>query len=294
MNIYLGYIFILIAAICWGFLGVLGRMAMSAGLGPFDVAFWRAFLGGIFLLIHAYCIKDIYVRSTKHLGVFVLFGVFSIASFFVAYQYAVKDGGVALASVLLYTAPAWVALFSRIFFNIAFTKITTIAIIIAMTGVAFISFSGSGNTASNTLPILGIIFGLLSGFLYATHYVVTKKFLTIYTPFTLYGYGSLVASVCIFPFTELHFYSNISTWLTLFGLSFISTYVAYWAYCEGIRRLNPTRAAIIANFEPVVATLAAWYIWGENFSAWGWFGAVLILCTVFILLIDDRKRPATA
>ncbi len=292
MNVYLGYIFILVAAICWGFLGVLGRMAMAAGLGPFDVAFWRAFFGGSFLLIHAFCIKDIYVRSAKHLGVFVLFGIFSIASFFVAYQYAVKDGGVALASVLLYTAPAWVALFSRIFFNIAFTKVTAIAIVIAMIGVACISFSGTSATANqeNTLPILGIIFGLLSGFLYATHYVVTKKFLTIYTPFTLYGYGSMVAAACIFPFTQLYLYNDIFIWLILFGLGFISTYVAYWAYCEGIRRLNPTKAAIIANFEPVVATLAAWYIWGENFSAWGWFGAVLILCTVFILLVDDRKR----
>ncbi len=300
MQQYAGYFFIFVAATCWGFLGILGRIAMESGIAPLDVAFWRALIGGACLFLHALCIKQARVHSKKDFLSFCLFGIFSIASFFVAYQYAVKDGGAALASVLLYTAPAWVAVFSRIFFGLRFTLITGIAIAVALTGGMLMSFSpaevaGMGGAEqahspqSSSLPLLGIAFGLLSGFLYATHYVVTKKLLTTYTPFTLYGYASLVAALCLLPMTHLRFDLGLHAWLAIFGIGFMSTYVAYWAYCEAIQRLHPTKAAVLATLEPVVATVAAWYIWGETFSMLGWFGAVLILSTVLIFLLDDRK-----
>ncbi len=288
MRVYLGYFFIIVAAICWGILGVFGRIAMSHGLGPLEVAFWRALLAGIFFLSHAIFIKDARIHSISDFIAFSLFGIFSIATFFASGQYAIKEGGVALASVLLYTAPAWVALFSRLFFKIPLTKITFIAIIIALFGVACISFS-SGNGEIN-VNMGGIFFGLLSGFLYATHYVVTKKYLVVYTPFTLYGYASIMAALSLLPFINLNFNLPLAAWLSLVGIAFISTYIAYWFYCEAMKLLQATKVSIIANLEPVVAVVAAWLIWNESFSLFGWFGAILILCTVFILLFDDTKR----
>ena len=294
MAYYSGYIFIFIAALCWGFLGIFGRIAMDAGLAPLDVAFWRALLGGLFLFFHALSIKKARVYSLKDFSSFCLFGIFSIATFFVAYQYAVKEGGAALASVLLYTAPAWVAIFSRIFFKLPLTKITCLAIGIALLGGIFISISPSevhlDVNSEHSLPFLGIFFGLLSGFLYATHYVVTKKLLITYTSFTIYSYSSLVAALCLFPFTNIRFDIGLSAWLALISLGFICTYVAYWAYSESIKRLHPTKVAVLATLEPVTATLAAWIIWNESFSALGWLGALLILSTVIIFLIDDKKR----
>ncbi len=309
MTQYAGYFFIFTAALCWGFLGILSKIAMEAGLSPMDVAFWRAFIGGAFLFLHAAAIKQAKVHSVKDFCFFCIFGLCSIATFFLVYQYAVKEGGAALASVLLYTAPAWVAVFSRIFFGLRFTLITGIAIAIALLGGIFISISPSEVPAdamqaagsatavavseaslSDKLPIMGIIFGLASGFLYATHYVVSKKFLSTYTPFTLYGYSSLVAALCLAPLADIRFDLSLNAWLAVLGIGFVSTYVAYWTYCESIKRLHPTKVAVLATLEPVVATVAAWSIWGESFSALGWVGALLILSTVLIFLIDDKRR----
>ncbi len=302
MQLYAGYFFIFVAATCWGFLGILGRIAMESGIAPLDVAFWRALIGGSFLFMHALCIKQAKVHSAKDFFGFCFFGIFSIATFFAVYQYAVKEGGAALASVLLYTAPAWVAIFSRIFFGLRFTFITGFAIVVALIGGMLMSFSpadvasvpvlSSSDTeqvSTSSIPYLGIVFGLLSGFLYATHYVVTKKLLATYTPFTLYGYASLVAALCLLPLTNLRFDLGLQAWLAILGIGFMSTYLAYWTYCEAIKRLHPTKAAVLATLEPVIATVAAWYIWGESFSTLGWFGAVLILSTVLIFLLDDRK-----
>ncbi len=304
MHLYAGYLYIFLAATCWGFLGILGRIAMDEGQSPLDVAFWRACLGGLLLLMHAAFKKDLRIHSRNDFLVFCLFGLFSIASFFVAYQYAVRDGGAPLASVLLYTAPAWVAVFSRIFFGIRFTPITLLAIGMALAGVVLISISGTDANSANSelinadsmsqgLPIMGILFGLLSGFLYATHYVVTKKYTVMYSSFTLYGYSSLVAALCILPFANITFNLSIAAWGAILGIAFVSTYIAYWAYGEGIKRLNPTKAAVLATLEPVVATIAAWAIWGQSFAGMGWIGAILIVVTVIVLLLDDKKRVTT-
>ncbi len=309
MSRYAGYFFIFIATGCWGFLGIFGRLAMETGMEPVDVAFWRALIGGICLFLHAVILKQARIQNKSDLFGICIFGMFSIACFFACYQYAVKEGGAALASVLLYTAPAWVAIFSRFFLGLKFTLITCIAVGLALLGCSFIALSpqpadvtesivpviSQENTTAFTssLPLLGIAFGTLSGFLYATHFIVTKKLLLRYSPFTLYGYGHLVAALCLLPFIDLRLDLGLKAWLALLGLSVVGCYIAYWAYCEAIRRLHPTKVAVLATFEPLVAIFAAWYIWGESFSFLGWIGAVLIISTVIIFLIDDNKRKST-
>ncbi len=111
-----------------------------------------------------------------------------------------------------------------------------------------------------------------------------------YSSFTLYGYSSLAAGVCIGFFVDIRFDLPLSAWLAVIGAGFVSTYMGYWAYCEAMKRLHPTKVAVLATFEPVVATLAAWYIFGESCTFLGWIGAVLIISTVIIFLVDDKRR----
>ncbi len=296
MQTYLGYFFIFVAAALWSLLGPLGRIAMEEGLAPIDVAFWRAAFGAVFLLLHTGFMQQLYIQRKAHLMLFALFGFFSIASFFVAYQYAVQYGGVALASVLLYTAPAWVAIMSRIFWKERFTLITCVAVGMSLLGVTLISFSSGDSTthitSASQLPILGVLFGLLAGFLYSTHYIVTKKYLAIYSSFTLYGYSMLFAAVALLPFVTTYSSISFTAWFTLISIGFFSTYMAYVSYCEGVKRLNSTKAAVLATLEPVLATFLAWYIWGESFSAMGWVGALLVICTVLVLLLNANKQPS--
>ena len=110
----LGYVCILMAALCWGLLGPVSRFALEANLSPLEVAFWRCTIGGIFFFIHAAASNALKIQSIADGLSFALFGAFAVGGFFASYQYSVRTGGAAMASVLLYTAPAWVAIFSRV------------------------------------------------------------------------------------------------------------------------------------------------------------------------------------
>lgn len=103
----LGYIYILAAATLWGFLGPFGKMAFQEGVSPLEVAFWRAMLA--WFLFAAQALYQGRARvNPRDLPGLALFGFLCVTLFFGSYQIAVEKGGAAMASVLLYTAPAWV------------------------------------------------------------------------------------------------------------------------------------------------------------------------------------------
>lgn len=292
MRDYLGYLFIFLAAICWAFIGPVGRFAMEAGVEPLEVAFWRAAVAGFFFLLYAAYSRTLKLNSGRDLLVFAVFGACALGGFFGSYQYAVQHGGAALSSVLLYTAPAWVAVFSRIFFKDRLTLAKSAAIGIALTGVALISFSGPSDDAAlgiadgnaGSVSALGVLFGLLSGLLYSTHYVFAKKYLSAYTVYTMYGYAMLFGALTLFPFVRFTDKGPFEWFVVLF-VGLVCTFAAYLFYCAGMKRLDPTRAAVLATLEPVVATAAAWWLWDEYFAFGGWIGAALIIAAVLILVL---------
>lgn len=305
MRNHLGYVFIIVAATCWGLTGSVGRFVMEKGMDPLEAAFWRAALGSLFFLLYAARARILSVHSSKDWFVFIVFGACSLGGFFGSYQYAIQYGGAALAAVLLYTAPAWVAIFSRLFFGERLTPVKLCAIALSLAGVACISFSSAGQGAAETIrmsavpeapagvSLVGITFGLLAGLLYSTHYVFSKTYLTRYTVYTIYGYSMLFGAIALFPFVSFSAKSPFDC-LILFTLGFVCTFCAYWAYCEGMKRMEPTKAAVLATFEPVVATIAAWWIWHENFAFSGWIGAACVIAAVLVLVREPQKKTAGA
>lgn len=74
--------------------------------------------------------------------IFLVFGFWGVGVFFGATQYAIKLSGAATAVVLLYTAPVWVAFFSRFLFQEKISSRKISAIGIALAGTALVCFSG--------------------------------------------------------------------------------------------------------------------------------------------------------
>lgn len=305
MRSYAGYLFIFLAATCWGLTGPVGRFAMEGGVAPLEVAFWRAAWGAFFFLLYAARARVLKLEAKSDILVFMIFGACAQGGFFACYQYAIQTGGAALAAVLLYTAPAWVAVFSRLFFKEQMNAVKLAAIAISLGGVALISLS-SGEAATEAqatigvaevpgagLALTGLLFGLLSGLLYSTHYVFSKKYLARYSTYTMYGYAMLFGMLTLLPFINFS-HKSLFQWGILLFLGFVCTAMAYWAYCEGIKRLEATKAAVLATLEPVVATAAAWWIWQESFALAGWFGAALVIGAVLLLILDPERRGPAA
>lgn len=284
----MGYLAILAAAFLWGLIGPISRLALSQGLAPLEIAFFRAVFAWILFGIHGFVKKEINFHI-KEIAIFVPFGWVGVTLFYGAYQMAIEYSGAALAAVLLYTAPAWVVGLAPLFLGETLDLQKALAVILALLGV----FLVSGATRFSLHP-LGFVFGLLSGFSYALYYLLGKRFLGAFPTSRIFFYALPIGALGLLPFVEFHGKSG-TAWMALLALAFLSTYGAYTAYFAGLRRLPASRAAILATLEPVVAAIVAHLWWKETFSASSAAGASLILAAAVIgSLVGRKAKPYSA
>lgn len=277
-----GYLFIVAAASCWGFIGIFSSIAFKEGLGPLEVAFWRAVLAWVLFGGQAVFRKETHLVK-KDIPLLFIFGLLGISLFYVSYQYAVKTGGAAFASVLLYTAPAWVVVCSFFIYREKLSFMKTLSVLLVITGVFLISRSGGGTNTGVAIGVTAIMSGLASGFCYSLYYTIGKYFSSRYSSANLFLYVIPVGAVGIYPFVEFSHKSAVAWW-ALIGVSLVSTFVANHCYYKGLKYLEAGRASIVATLEPVVAAVSAYFILGEYFSVAGYLGASLIITAVIVTI----------
>jgi len=279
-----GYVFVLVAATLWGLLGSFSKLAFQEGITPLEVAFWRAAIGSVLFGAHALVLRQARV-APRDLPAVLGFGVLGISVFYAAYQFAVRTGGAALAAVLLYTAPALVALLAWLLLRERMTPGKLGALALTLLGVAAISLQGG----EVRLSAAALSWGLLSAFTYALYYIFGKLYLNRYATATVFLYALPVGALGLFPLVEFHGKSLLA-WAAVVFIALLATYGANLAYYAGLRRLEATRAAVVATFEPVVAAAVAFAWWGERFGPLGYAGSALVLLGLLILTLEGRGR----
>jgi len=280
-----GYFYVLAAASLWGLLGVVSKWAFEQGVSPLEVAFWRAALGAVLFGTQALLVQKVYLQQ-RDLPAVAGFGLVGVSLFYGAYQLAIQSGGAALASVLLYTAPAIVALLSWLFLREPMDAYKLGAVGLTLLGVALVSLQGGGVKVT----LAALFWGLLSALTYATYYLFGKLYLHKYSTPTVFLYALPVGALGLLPFVNF-VPKNAEAWTAIAFLTMASTFFAVTLYFAGLRRLEATRASVVATIEPVVAAFVAWLWWGERFSLLGYLGAGLVLAGVVWMVLRPQARP---
>lgn len=277
-----GYTLIISASSCWALIGVFSFIAYGQGIQPMEVAFWRAVLSWVFFAVQAVMRKETQLVS-KDIPLLVLFGLFGISAFYVSYLIAIKEGGAAFASVLLYTAPAWVVACSFFIFREKLTIIKITAVLMVVAGVLLISRAGGNSNSSTTLGFVAVFSGLAAGFCYSLYYTMGKYFTSRYSSANLFFYVLPIGALGILPFVEFED-KSVTAWFALLAVSLVSTFIANYCYYEGLKYLEAGRASIVATIEPVVAATFAYLILGEYFTSLGYVGAAMIISAVLLTI----------
>jgi drug/metabolite transporter, DME family len=282
----MGSLLVAAAAVLWGLLGPATRIALAEGLSATEVAFWRALLAAGLFGVHAAATRGLRLARRDVPGV-VAFGVFGVAGLLVSFSRAVEAGGAALASVLLYTAPAWVAILSRAVFGERLTARTLLAIAVASVGVAGIAASGGGEVR---IGAAAVAWGLASGLAYALYYLFGKRYFPLYPTATLFVWALPVGALVTLPMVDWGARTG-TAWAALLFIAAVPTYLAYVLYSAGLRRVEATRASVVATIEPVVAAVGAYLLFGERFSAAGYAFAAVVLAGV-LMMVSGGRDPA--
>ena len=256
---------------------------MAEGVTPLKTAFWRAAFGLLFFLGHTLFTRQIAVPPRVAAN-FILFGVWGIGVFYSVTQYAIKLSGAAMAVVLMYTAPIWVAVISRVLFGEAISGRKLSAIGVALCGTALLCFSGGSLPGQHSW--VGIACGIIIGMSYASHYPFYRWWQNRYSAATIYFYSLVGGLAALYLVSPLHFNHSPRVWLCLVLLGACTSYFAYLCYGLALKRIGLVRAAVTCYLEPVLSTLWVWLFWQESFTLMGWLGSILVLGAVLLLSLD--------
>ena len=282
---YGAYGSILLAAALWGIIGLWNRRLMAAGLSPTSIVVVRNF-GGMALLAAIFAVKDrsVFRVRKEHLKYFFGTGVVSVLLFTVCYFSCQKICSLAVASILLYTAPAIVVVLSALLWKEPVTRRKLLALVLTIVGCALVCGVFAGDV---TVTLSGILLGLGSGFFYALYSIFGRYALAHYDSMTVTVWTFLFAGPCslvlLRPAELKVAFSTPVNMLVAAGLVVFSTVLPYLLYTRGLARVESGKASIMASLEPVVASLAGVLIFGEPMSAMTLAGIVLVLSGVVIL-----------
>lgn len=275
---------ILAAAALWGIIGVWNRRLMAGGLSPYSIVVVRN-CGGLVLLTAVMALRDrsVFRVERQHLKYFFGTGVVSVVLFTVCYFSCQEICSLAVASILLYTAPAIVVVLSALLWREPVTKKKLLALGLTLVGCALVCgvFSGALTVTGG-----GIALGLGAGFFYALYSIFGRYALAHYGPMTVtvwtFVFAGAASLVLVRP-AELAALAQPSLALTAVGLVVCSTVLPYILYTRGLARVEAGKASILASLEPVVASVAGVVLFGEPMSPLTAAGIVCVLAGVYIL-----------
>ncbi|MBQ9346694.1 MAG: EamA family transporter [Oscillibacter sp.] len=309
-NALRAYACILSGAALWGIIGVWNRALMARGLSPMEIVTVRT-TGGMLLLCALFLFRDwsVFLVKREHLKYFFGTGVISVVLFTLCYFSCQSICSLAVASILLYTAPSFVVILSAILWREPVTVKKLWALALTLCGCALVCGIFSGGL---TVTAAGILLGLGAGFFYALYSIFGRYALAHYPPMTVVvwtflfagpaslavtglsmllsggmdGTSGLAASglVAVTPAASgLAGLADPVTLLLALGLAAFSTAVPYVLYTEGLAKVEAGKASIMASLEPVVASLAGVLLFHEPMGAATVLGIGCVLAGVWIL-----------
>jgi len=288
-------VLIVLAAICWGTIGLFSRTLSDAGASPVQVTAIRCVVVAV-LLTGWLVVTDrerLRVRW-RDLWMFFGTGICSILFFNVCYFYTQTHTSLAIASILLYTSPFFVMLISAVVFRERLTAGKIIALLIAFCGCVLITGVLGGKSEVSALAILS---GIGSGLGYGLYSIFGKLALRRYDIFTVTAYTFIFAAVGSVPFSHpVRVFEIIShepsLIVTALMLGVLCTLVPFVLYTIGLNGIESGKASVVAYAEPAVATIVGVVAFNEPVTPEKLAGILMVL--VAIIILARKQNTVTA
>nr|ACF09612.1 permease drug/metabolite transporter (DMT) superfamily [uncultured marine crenarchaeote AD1000-325-A12] len=281
----LGIIEIIIATLIWGTLGIIIK---SIEMEPASIVAYRSLIAVpimIFLLRKkVHLIKN--KKKEKKKGNFMLLVLSGIAITlaWTAHFSAFKLTSIANTVILLYTGPVYVAVLSPLLLKEVREKRANICLILSVLGMLLIYNQGLGNELNNK----GLLFGALSGILFAFVIISTKKLSKYYSSITIVGTQIIISAIILSPELVVEREVIINNIILLLTLGIIHTAIAEFLYIDGLIKISAQKASTISYIEPASAIIYAIILFNEIPQGLEIVGITLIALSNLILNIKSK------
>lgn len=275
------YTSVALGAFCYSTLIIFTRL--TVGLNAMTVAFFRAFFAFLFFSFLLIWYREPlnfgkYKKVTWSLiGSGVAMGITAAL-----YIYAVQHTTAANASLLVNSAPIYIAVLSPLVLKESRPKYTWISLGLILIGIVLIT--GVYQTKIQEISIGGIIAGVFSGFFYALTMIFSRINRKSVSGFTQTFWSTGVASLVLLPFLIQTPWPLIQKNIfVLIPLGIISLGIASFLYFKSLAKLKAQVVSVVAILEPVMGVLFGVLLYQEMLTISSVSGVILVILSIYLI-----------
>lgn len=268
---------ILLSGVCFGLLGIFGKMAYANGITPGEFLGFRFLIGSAFSAILAALINPKALRlSRKQILTCAALGIFGYAVFSSCFFHALKGLSASLTVLLLYTYPLIVSAGAWVFFGEKISGKKIFALPLVMFGLLLLIYGDV-----QVFNPSAIAFGLAAAFFYAIYILCSSHFLkgadSLASVTFIQLFAGLALGVIYLRDPSRDAAIVHSSWLLLLAAGVICSAAAMGLFLAGLKKLKNWEVSVLSTSEPVSNILLAILFLGESFSVLQFLGAFGIL-----------------
>ena len=286
---------VVMAALCFGTLGPLSRFAGDAGVSSLALVTWRATLGGLCMVLFIAARRAAGHRAALALGELTARERWSLLAAGVANTLlnlavfvAFERISIALALLVFYLYPSFVAMASVAWFGERLDAVRWAALATSLLGMVLV-VAGGGSLGG--LDVLGLVLALLGAVAQAVYVLIARHGFgqvpgaqaaaaTMLLAGLLYTGTAVVIGGTAIVAQPL---ASSAALLPVLAAGLVGAGIPTVAFIAGIRLLGAPRAAILATLEPVVGVSLAAILLGESPHPIQVVGGVLIIAAGVLL-----------
>ena len=275
-----GYVELVSTSIIWGVTYVLLKYALSY-LDPQQIAFSRFLVSSVFFIPLIFVIRERYSRrEIVTLLILALTGVLLYQLLFIWGESGLTAGN---ASFIVSLEPIFIAILGVMIKEDKLTSRRLTGLIVATIGLIVLlrptSITGD--------ELLSAVLVLLSALSWGIFTVAGKGLLSKHNPMNVTGFVSVFGAIMLFPFAfsglqGLFSIRNPYLILSLLFMGFFATFLGYYLWFDGLKKVSPIRAGTTLYITPFVTVITASYIISEPIEFITLLGGALIIIGLII------------
>lgn len=257
----------------------------SAPVPSVEVAFWRLLLAGALVLTAARIGGQTTGAARLNLRRCLLYGLVTALHFWL-YNAAIGLTTVSNTLAIIYTAPAFVAVFARFFLGESMGRRQIAGLLVVIIGVGVLT---GFDVAVSGRRVAGDLLALLSAAAFALYSVAGRGERDRY-PLLIYAGGVyLCAALWLLPVAapgidpSRYTLTNIAA---IVGLAILPLALGHTLYNAALRRVPAAHANVISTLEVVGGSLLAWAVLGETVSIQALIGGATALLGVLLVMFE--------
>lgn len=292
----MGIPLVLLAGCLWGLSGVLGQLLFqSTDISIGYVSTIRMLVSGVGILSICIIKKDssmfaIWKNKNAMIRLF-FFAITGVMSVQYTYFSAIAASNAATGTVLQYTYPILMLLYTALYMKKMPSIQEIFAIISAFLGIVLISTHGNLHTLSISKAALA--WGLSSAVAFVIYTVSPQKLHNHYSIFAVTGWGFLLAGILMCIITKsyaVHVSFTPYSVLLVAAIAIFGTLIPFLIYGFGVRLLGNVKASLFATVEPVVSAILAFFLANVTFTKIDILGFICILGAIQIVAMQAVRK----